>query len=84
MLNLRKMLTLAAAAAAIGMVSIPVTTSDAEAGWKGKHYRHFHGHRWHSHRFHRRHFYAYRFRHNCYWTQTRFGYVKVCPGTIYN
>lgn len=84
MLNFRKMLTLAVATAAIGMVSIPVTTTNAEAGWKGKHYRHFNGHRWHSYRFHRRHFHSYRVGHNCYWKFTRFGKVQVCPGYVYN
>jgi hypothetical protein len=85
MQSLRKMLTLAAAAAAIGMISVPVTaTTSAEAGWKGKRYGHFHGHRWHGYRWHRRHFHAhYYYAPRCYWKFTRFGKVQVCPGSIH-
>lgn len=84
MTTIRKKLTLAATALAIGAGVFSIGTAvPAEAGGK----RHFHVHvhkghfhKWHGHRFHNRHFYVY---NACYWKWTAYGKVKVCPYGYY-
>jgi len=74
MTKTKKILTGAAAAVALAVVSLSAGTTAAEAGWKHKHH-------------HYKHFYGvytvaplayYGYYNNCGWTWTKFGKQYVC------
>jgi hypothetical protein len=75
MTNLKKILTGAAAALTLSIVTLSAGTTTAEAGWKHKHW---HKHHWHGHHYYNPYVYGFYGPSGCFVKWTKYGKAYVC------